>query len=144
MKTYPLQCFQFLNNEISIQDFEQYIYEDEQLESLIGADQYMDLLAFDFTQENAVKHLKELLKKTINITDWNQWRITNLIEALLNDPDHYYTHLQKIASLYYKEDIQELNYFGALESAVEDVLPNMDIYRERVVAYAEKFLNEIQ
>ena len=46
------QFFRVLNKEISIQDFEKWVYETEELEHVLSSDNYLDLIAFNYYQNS--------------------------------------------------------------------------------------------
>jgi hypothetical protein len=56
----------WLAGEIPTSDFEQWVYDTQNLEDSLGVDDYSSLLSFDFRQPNAVHELRQLVLKIYN------------------------------------------------------------------------------
>ena len=78
------QFFKFLNKEISIADFEQWVYETDELESVLSDDNYLDLIAFKYNQLNAFDELYEVLIELIDFPKFETLRIIYLLDLIIN------------------------------------------------------------
>lgn len=92
-----IQFYLFLNGEISIENFEQWVYANNELEKQLKPQDYLDLLSFNFKQQDATYELKKLLENHISQLDFDNWNIRKLLNELITeqrDPvvviDHLY------------------------------------------------------
>lgn len=77
--------YAFLNSELTIIDFEQWIYTTDQLEQSLGADHYLDLISFDFHSKGSEYALRRWLKQVINVDSYEKWRISRLLTNLFSE-----------------------------------------------------------
>ncbi len=50
-------------NELSVQDFEKWVYEEEQLEKLISYDDYVELISLDYTSKYSMNKIEDIIYK---------------------------------------------------------------------------------
>ncbi len=91
------QFYLFLNDEFSIEDFEQWVYSTTELEKQLKPQDYLNLLSFNFKQQDATYELKKLLlEKHTNQLDFDNWNIRRLLNDLIteqSDPVDVIGHL---------------------------------------------------
>lgn len=113
------QLFKFLNKEISIADFEQWVYATDELESVLSEDNYLDLIAFNFTQKNAFDELYEVLIELINFPKFETYRIIYLLDLIIGKDDLW---TKAVKDLYNEciESYEFLDVFGGLDEMIEN------------------------
>lgn len=80
--------FNTLNGEKSVLEFEQWLYVNKQLESILNADDYLDLISYGYKGENVKYDLYRLLEKHIDKGELEKRRIRNLlIKTLTRDKE---------------------------------------------------------
>lgn len=71
--------YQTIKGDISVDDFEQWLYADKELEKYLNADDYLDLIALNFKKSGAKYELWNLLKKHIDIGAFETWKMLGLL-----------------------------------------------------------------
>jgi hypothetical protein len=111
------QFFRVLNQEISIQDFEQWVYEMEELELVLSSDNYLDLIAFNFKQKDAFHELYNLLIELINFPKFEKYRIIYLLDLIIVKDNSW----KKIVNILFHEYINSYA-FLIVFSGIDDML----------------------
>lgn len=71
--------YKTIKGEISLEDFEQWLYADKELEKYLNSDDYLDLISFGFKQGGAKYELWDLLKKHIDIGEFETYKMLGLL-----------------------------------------------------------------
>ncbi len=108
----------FILNRISIEEFEDIVYQKKELEESIGQAIYLDLISFNYQSKSAYYELMKLLEeKVILENDLQHWKIRNIFSKHgwyegrkfnLESFDYSDTEAQRIAVIILEE-------FGGLE-----------------------------
>lgn len=61
MSDYAAQLRKFVNNRISIAEFEQWIYDRPRLEGLLGSDLYLEAISLDYSNDGMVSEFRDKL-----------------------------------------------------------------------------------
>ncbi len=112
------QFFRVLNKEISIQDFEKWVYETEELEQVLSSDNYLDLIAFNYYQNRVFDALYNLLIELINFPKFETYRIIYLLDLVIEKNDLW----KKAVNTLYHEYINSyyfLNVFAAIDDEID-------------------------
>jgi hypothetical protein len=107
------QFFRVLNQEISIQDFEQWVYEMEELEQVLSSDNYLDLIAFNFNQEDLygflIDSLYDVIIKFIDSQKYENYRINRHLILIIDKDKSWKTAVKKL----YSESINNYNFLDS-------------------------------
>jgi hypothetical protein len=79
METY---YFRFLNGEISLEDFEQWLYATPELETYLGETAYFELVSFNFHQPAVKYELFKLLDIYTTPAEFYTWQLKQLLKSL--------------------------------------------------------------
>jgi hypothetical protein len=79
------QFFKFLNKEMSIEEFEQWVYATDELETVLSEHDYLNLIAFSFDQLNAFYYLEELLIELIDFPKFETYRIIHQLNIIIEN-----------------------------------------------------------
>lgn len=80
--------FETLNGDKSVVAFENWLYADKQLESILNAEDYLNLISLGYKSATAKYNLKILLVKLIDQGEYEMWRIRKLLtKALQHDKE---------------------------------------------------------
>jgi hypothetical protein len=111
------QLFRVLNNEIGIKAFEKWVYETEELETVLSAENYLDLIAFNFNQINAFDSLYDLFIEIIDIPKFETYRIIYLLDLVINKHDLW---IKAVSDLYHEfiESYAFLEVFSGLDELI--------------------------
>lgn len=103
-KNNKLQFLKFLNDEISIEDFEQWIYTESSLEEELGDNYYLELIEFNFHKSAAKYELSKIINNIIGEGEIYLYQINQILdsieEGLKSNQDLLATSLIKTYDLY--------------------------------------------
>lgn len=66
--------------EISLPEFEQWLYTHEEVENLLPADDYLDLLTLNYHKSGAKYELSDLLSKLIDLGEYETYKLHRLLQ----------------------------------------------------------------
>jgi hypothetical protein len=96
------QFFRVLNKEIGIKAFEKWVYETEELEAVLSAENYLDLIAFNYNQEDLygllTESLYDLFIKFIDSPKYENYRIKRLLTLVTDKDDSWKSAVSKLHS----------------------------------------------
>jgi predicted DNA-binding WGR domain protein len=75
------RCYKTIKGDYSITDFERWLYADKELEQLLHADDYLELISLDFKKGGAKYELWNLLKKQIDLGAFETYKMLELLYA---------------------------------------------------------------
>ena len=96
--------FRFLSKEISIPDFEQWIYDNPDLESEIGADFYTDLISFDFKSHDLIPFVTQIAEYCFERSEYEKWRTIILLSQINNGKIEIVLATRKLRELYLDQE----------------------------------------
>jgi hypothetical protein len=80
--------YRFLNGEYLLNDFEEFIYSNDDLESEIGGDVYLELVGFNTKDKNYQNRLMEFIfESIISIGEFLTWRIREMLIDFIEYPE---------------------------------------------------------
>jgi hypothetical protein len=91
----------FLIGKIPIHDFEKWVYDSSDLENELDEISYYDFISFGFKKSGAKYELEQLIKKHINISEYETWKLKGLLFNALERKNNYYDSIQQIYELYF-------------------------------------------
>jgi hypothetical protein len=153
--------FEFLDNGVTVKDFEQWVYAHKELEALQPT-LYQDLILFDYTDKDARHQINEKLKPYIDKTEFDLWRTIRLLNKIIEDKIDIVLATRELRQLYY--DTGErfiptklgIGYESVLdhipirdeyhlwnEDVLKEQLKMVDSYRDNIKKDAREFLRTI-
>ena len=79
-----IEFYEYLNRELSISQFEEFVYAQKTLEQELDKDNYLDLIGFNFKDKNATDQLDELIfDRLVSEEDFETWRLTKLLHQFI-------------------------------------------------------------
>lgn len=94
--------YYFINNkknEQSMLNFEQWVYENDELEEILGKDEYYELISRDYKDKYAYHETEKQIRRLINFGQFEQERLERALYDLLTNEDEADT-LETLAVLY--------------------------------------------
>jgi hypothetical protein len=155
--------FQLLNEKISINDFEEWVYEySNQLEKELNPSVYLDLISLDYKTNDCFIKLHGIIFPLIDIREFNIWRtkilLTNIIEQRI-DVLLGASELRKLydatgekfipihLGVYYDSSLSNLpkasEYSKWDKAVLEEQLKKIDGYKNDMIQDAKEFLNQL-
>jgi hypothetical protein len=98
-----LKFYETIFGDVSLEEFESWVYTDNQLESALSPDDYLELISFNYKKNGAKHELVELLsKRFINLGEYEKWKMLNLLHGALQKDERLPEILRQFYDLYYK------------------------------------------
>ena len=94
--------FRFLAGELSVEEFERWVYATPQLENYLGAPAYLEMISFNFRQPAADYELSKLIYKSIPPARFHQAQIKWLLSNLLDGSRDAVVVFENLYELYNK------------------------------------------
>lgn len=154
--------FEFLDNEVALADFEQWIYKDKDLETLQPT-LYQDLIQFDFEDRDARHGIKNKLEPYIDRKEFNVWPTKRLLSKIIEDKIDLVLGTRKLRELYfntgenfipatlgigYEGELDDLptpdEYHMWSEKELKEKLKKVDDYSEHIKQHAKVFLTTLR
>jgi hypothetical protein len=99
-----IKFYEFLNGDISKETFENWLYENKDLESVLNADHYMDLISFNYKCHNAIPFIKSIIRKFFDWKEFEKWRTINLLEKIKAGKIDIVLATRKMRQLYLEQE----------------------------------------
>ena len=92
--------FLYLADELSLPDFEQWIYSTPQIEEYLGGTAYLELVSFDFHQPAASCELTKIITQYVSQAKFIKWHIMRHLQSLLDGTHDPVDAFEKLYDLY--------------------------------------------
>lgn len=82
--------YNFIKNkqgELSIINFEQWVYEQDELEDIFGEKEYLELISRDYKDKFAYHETEKQIRRLVYFGLFEQQRITSMLNDLLTNED---------------------------------------------------------
>lgn len=79
-----LQFYEFLNGDLALEAFETWVFRSKTLEITLSADDYFDLIEFNFKSHEFRAFVKKLVRKYFDWNEYEKWRTIKLLERIKN------------------------------------------------------------
>jgi hypothetical protein len=76
--------FDLVENQISLKEFEQWVYHSPFLEKELNEDQYLDLIALNYNTPSSIYELSKILIDKINKGKFEKKRMCNILNSIIN------------------------------------------------------------
>jgi hypothetical protein len=124
--------YKFINDDISKESFENWIYENEELKGNFQEDTYVDLLSFNYKSSESKAYIKSIVKKHLNWLEFEKWRTIDLLEKIKNKEIEIILATRRLCQLYREQEDNIDNPLISIELGIgfESVLDNCPIESE--------------
>ena len=85
---------------ISISEFEKWVYSSETLEALLNEDEYTELISYNFTDNDSIYKLGKILKSKLRENKFQTLKVINLIDSVIAKDGYEGQSLISMYSLY--------------------------------------------
>ncbi|EMO78644.1 hypothetical protein ORQ95_11975 [Leptospira kirschneri] len=89
--------FTFLFGDLSLCEFETFLYGSKEIENTFKYDDYIELLSLNFSKKSNRYEAFKLIEKNIDMAEYEVWRLHKILNGIVNKEENY---PQLIASLY--------------------------------------------
>lgn len=87
-------------NELSVQDFEKWVYEEEQLEKLISYDDYVELISLDYTSKYSMNKIEDIIYKYIDYPKYYKNKLVTMLDMVIIQHKQTGEILRKFYNMY--------------------------------------------
>jgi hypothetical protein len=94
--------FETLYGDKSVLDFEQWLYADERLETILAPEDYLDLISYGYKGDRVKYGLYRLLEKHIHKGEYEKWKLIKLLRKALKRDNDLPQILRRFYDLYCK------------------------------------------
>jgi hypothetical protein len=94
--------YKTIKGDISLDDFEQWLYADKELEKYLNSNDYLDLISLSFKKSGAKYELWNLLKKHIDLGEFETYKMLGLLNEAKQKTDRLPHILMEFYDLYCK------------------------------------------
>ncbi|MGB3466054.1 MAG: hypothetical protein WBA74_12320 [Cyclobacteriaceae bacterium] len=95
-----LKFYEVLKHKISIQDFEQWVYETKELESELPEDTYTDLISLNYKDKYAYNELEKIVEPFIDNGKFEIKRISKYLESIIDRDEKCAESIEMTYDLY--------------------------------------------
>ncbi|NOU62274.1 hypothetical protein [Marinifilum caeruleilacunae] len=100
-KHIELKFYLTIIGEIPIEEFENWIYNDKEIESVLSEDYYLELVSFNYKKNGAKYELVNLLsEKYIDLGEYEKWKMLNKFRIALKRDENLPDILREFYDLY--------------------------------------------
>lgn len=79
-----IRLFHLLNGEEPIREFEQWVYDTNALEEILGDEDYFNLISLDFSRQGSRYELIKILERHIDAGEYKTWKLRKLLNLFLS------------------------------------------------------------
>lgn len=155
--------FRLLNGDMSISDFEQWIYTSgDLLEQELESEIYLELVSFNYKQKDSLQLLINKAKTLVNMDEFNIWRTSRLLTDIIENNLDLVLATRKLRQLYFEtgkniipetlgigfeselDDLPIPSEYNQWESsALQKTLEKADQYKDEIVRDAKLLLHTL-
>jgi hypothetical protein len=124
--------YKFLNEDISKESLENWIYENKELEKLIQKDHYNDLLTFNYKGKETKNYIKSVVEKNFDWQEFEKWRTIELLEKIKSGKIELVLASRRLRQLYLEQEEKIGKPYFSIRLAIgyESLLDNCPIESE--------------
>ncbi len=97
-----IEFFRLLNDEILIEDFEQWVYSTKELEFFLAPNDYIELISLNFKSPHTIHEMKKIVSKYLDYGESEKRKINNILNNLINKDTDFAKSLIATYNLYCK------------------------------------------
>ena len=155
--------FRMLNGDMSISDFEQWVYTSgDLLEKELESEIYLELVSFNFKQKDSLQLLINKAETLVNMDEFNIWRTKRLLTDIIENNLDLVLATRKLRQLYFEtgkniipetlgigfeselDDLPIPSEYNQWESsALQKTLEKVDQYRDEILRDAKLLLHTL-
>ncbi len=95
-----IQFFKVYNNEISIADFEKWLYATKELEQLLNNETYIDLISLNFKNRYVKHEMGKIIDTFLDFGKFEEIKLKKILHALIERTDNFTKYLINTYDLY--------------------------------------------
>ncbi len=150
------EFLKFINDEISVDVFEQWVYNLNELEDVVESKDYIEFISLNFKSRHFIHDMKKIIGKYLEFSELEKRRIDKILNDLINKNDDFIRSLMATYDMYcdgyyfldniglgygltFVHDFYDYSDFNKLTSTEKE--QRIDAIYDGVKTEAEKVLN---
>jgi hypothetical protein len=99
-----IKFYQFLNDDLSLEELVEWIYTNKELENIIPNDQYLDLISNNFYDSAVDVFLKSFIRRNFDWDEYEKWRTIKLLETITTGEFDMFNAAFQLSQLFLEQD----------------------------------------
>ncbi len=99
---HKLDIFKILEGLTSLKEVEKWAYAEDELETYLGSNRYLDLISINFNSNGAIYDIHSVLKNCIDEGEYLTWSLKRVLEAIINVSEDVHLHIETTYDMYCK------------------------------------------
>jgi hypothetical protein len=95
-----IKFFKLLNNELSVEDFEQWVYKTTEIETHFDPADYIEFISLNFKARHFIHEMKKIVDKYLDYGEFEKRKIDKVLNDLINKTDDFAKSLIATYDLY--------------------------------------------
>jgi len=95
-----IKFYEFLNEDITSDDFQQWVYSSNELKHEFESDHYEDIISFQFRTEDAKHYISKMISTFFDFTEYEVWRTKKLLKVISDGEIEPVLASRKLRKLY--------------------------------------------
>lgn len=100
LTSFDLAVYKLIAHEHKRLDFEQWVYSNENLETILSSDEYLELISLNYKTPSSLYDAEKILKKYINFGNYCEWFVRNTLQKIIEKPSNVHTYIEECYDLY--------------------------------------------
>lgn len=100
MSTLEAIIFKLKNREITLSDFEKWIYSEKSLEKLIPPDDYLELISLNYKTPANLYEAEKILFNLVDEGKYYEWSLRHILEEIINKSNNSALYIEQCYNLY--------------------------------------------
>lgn len=100
MNKFELIIYKLIAREIEINEFEQWVYSEKDLESLLSSDEYLDLISLTYKQPSSLYEAEKILRPRIDIGKYYDWYLRRILQKVIEYPADVHKYIEQCYDMY--------------------------------------------
>jgi len=85
---------------MEINELEQWVYSEKELESLLGSDEYLDLISLTYKQQSSLYEAEKILRPHINIGKYYDWSLRRVLQKVIEHSTDVHKYIEQCYDMY--------------------------------------------
>src|SRR4051812_14265356 len=86
---FQLQFFRLFTEEISVPEFETWLYAAKELELILGEPEYYELISLNFKDKDVIGKIKNVSDHYLNYGEFEKRKVKNMLNNLISRNEHF-------------------------------------------------------
>ncbi len=100
MNKFELIIYKLIAREIEINEFEQWVYSEKDLESLLSSDEYLDLISLTYKLPSSLYEAEKILRPHIDIGKYYDWYLRRVLQQVIEHPTDVHKYIEQCYDMY--------------------------------------------